>query len=111
MMPSSYIKVYFWSFYDQKYHKFFFIFFIFQQLQSQLSQIDKNGYNPFCDETLHLYVCVYSFQQGCFPGPPPPPPPHSGGHLYRMRVPDFFGEKRYILGTQFGGKNPGKSLK
>ena len=31
------------------------------QLQSQISQIDENGDNPFCDETLHL-LC-----------PPPPP--------------------------------------
>ena len=36
---------------------FFIIFFIFQQLQSQISQIeiDKNWYNPFCDETLEVY--------------------------------------------------------
>ena len=31
-----------------------FIFFIFQQLKSQISQIDQNGYNAFCDETLHM---------------------------------------------------------
>ena len=30
------------------------IFFIFQQLKSQISQIDENQYNPFCDETLQL---------------------------------------------------------
>ena len=30
------------------------VFFIFQQLKFQISQIDPNGYNPFCDETLHL---------------------------------------------------------
>ena len=29
-------------------------FFIFQQLKSQISKIDQNGYNPFCDETLQL---------------------------------------------------------
>ena len=28
------------------------IFFIFQQLKSQISQIDQNGVNPFCDETI-----------------------------------------------------------
>ena len=33
---------------------FLLIFFIFQQLKSQISQIDQNGYNAFCDETLHL---------------------------------------------------------
>ena len=32
------------------------IFFIFQELKSQISQIDQNGVNPFCDETLHLQV-------------------------------------------------------
>ena len=32
---------------------FLIIFFIFQQLKSQISQIDQNGYNTFCDETLH----------------------------------------------------------
>ena len=35
---------------------FLIIFFIFQQLKSQISQIDQNGVNPFCDETLHLVV-------------------------------------------------------
>ena len=30
---------------------FLIIFFIFQQLKSQ---IDQNGFNPFCDETLHI---------------------------------------------------------
>ena len=34
---------------------FLIIFFIFQQLKSQISQIDQNGYNPFCDETLHFF--------------------------------------------------------
>ena len=34
---------------------FLIIFFIFQQLKSQISQIDQNGYNAFCDETLHIY--------------------------------------------------------
>ena len=33
---------------------FLIIFFIFQQLKSQISQIDQNGYNAFCDETLHI---------------------------------------------------------
>ena len=32
--------------------KFLIIFCIFQQLKSQISQIDHNGVNPFCDETL-----------------------------------------------------------
>ena len=35
---------------------FLIIFFIFKQLQSQISQSEINGYNPFCDETLHMYV-------------------------------------------------------
>ena len=30
------------------------IVFIFQQLQLQISRIDRNGYNPFCDETLQI---------------------------------------------------------
>ena len=34
---------------------FLIIFFIFQQLKSQISQIDQNRYNAFCDETLHVY--------------------------------------------------------
>ena len=34
---------------------FLIIFFMFQPLKSQISQIDQNGYNSFCDETLHLY--------------------------------------------------------
>ena len=33
---------------------FLIIFFIFKQLKSQISQIDQNGYNAFCDETLHI---------------------------------------------------------
>ena len=33
---------------------FLIIFFIFQQLKSQISEIDQNGFNPFCDETLHF---------------------------------------------------------
>ena len=33
---------------------FLIIFFIFQQLKSQISQIDQNGYNAFCDETIHF---------------------------------------------------------
>ena len=32
------------------------IFFIFQQLKSKVSQIDQNGYNPFCDETLQILI-------------------------------------------------------
>ena len=34
---------------------FLIIFFIFQQLKSQISCIDQNGVNPFCDKTLHIY--------------------------------------------------------
>ena len=33
---------------------FLIILFIFQQRQSHISQIDQNGYNPFCDATLHI---------------------------------------------------------
>ena len=29
---------------------FLIVFCIFWQLKSQISQIDQNGYNPFCDE-------------------------------------------------------------
>ena len=34
------------------------IFFTFQQLKSQISQIAQNGYNPFCDETLHMLMAT-----------------------------------------------------
>ena len=34
---------------------FIIIFFIFRQLKSQISEIDQNGVNLFCDETLHMY--------------------------------------------------------
>ena len=38
---------------------FLFIFFIFQQLKSKKkSQIYQNGYNPFCDETLHIQILL-----------------------------------------------------
>ena len=37
---------------------FLIIFFIFQQLKSQISQIDQNGYNAFCDETLQIYIAT-----------------------------------------------------
>ena len=37
---------------------FLIIFFIFQQLKSQISQLDQNGVNPFCDETLYLSLVV-----------------------------------------------------
>ena len=37
---------------------FLIIFFIFQQLKSQISKIDQDGYNPFCDETLHIILKV-----------------------------------------------------
>ena len=57
MIPSSlYIKVYIWS-YDKKVSQIFLLFslqMIFQQLKSQISEIDQNGYNPFCDETLQI---------------------------------------------------------
>ena len=39
---------------------FLIIFFIFQQLKSQISQIDQNGYNAFCDETLHIYIYIHT---------------------------------------------------
>ena len=34
---------------------FLIVFLIFGQLQSQISQIDKYGYNPFCDETHQIF--------------------------------------------------------
>ena len=34
----------------------FIIFFIFQQLKHQISQIDQNGFNSFCDETLQMNI-------------------------------------------------------
>ena len=40
---------------------FLIIFFIFQQLKSQISQIEKNGYNAFCNETLHIYITTLNF--------------------------------------------------
>ena len=47
---------------------FLIIFFIFQQLKSQISQIDQNGFNPFCDETLQIHWAskeTYSFLEWC----------------------------------------------
>ena len=35
-------------------NNYLIIFFLFQQFQSQMSQIDENGYNSFCNETLQL---------------------------------------------------------
>ena len=42
---------------------FLIMFFIFQQLKTQISKIEQNGYNPFCDEFLHLLMeitCNYT---------------------------------------------------
>ena len=50
---SLYIKEYFEVMIKSITH-FLIIFFIFQQLKSQISQIDQNGYNAFCDETLQI---------------------------------------------------------
>ena len=75
MIPFSlYIKVYFWS-YDQKYCKFSYYFlYIFQQLKSQISQIGQDGFNPFCDETLHINrTCSDGSRWGKTGAPPPPP--------------------------------------
>ena len=33
---------------------FLIIFFIFQQLKSQISEMDQDGFNLFCDETLQM---------------------------------------------------------
>ena len=59
MIPSSlYIKVYIWSC-DQKVSQIFLLFFyIFQQLESQISKIDQNGYNSFCD--YNSSICLHS---------------------------------------------------
>ena len=54
---SLYIKVYF-EVMMQSISNFLIIFFIFQQLRSKISQIDQNGYKPFCDEPLHLLPFV-----------------------------------------------------
>ena len=43
---------------------FLIIFFIFQQLKSQISQIDQNGYNAFCDETLHMFEITSLSKEG-----------------------------------------------
>ena len=40
---------------------FLIISFIFQQLKSQISQIDQNGYNTFCDETLHIMLTTLPY--------------------------------------------------
>ena len=40
------------------------IFFIFQQLKSQISHIDQNGVNPFCDETLHMLSVIFEGKKG-----------------------------------------------
>ena len=52
MIPRSiHINDCFWS-YVQKYQKLSIIFFIFQQLQSQISQFDKNWLISFCKKKL-----------------------------------------------------------
>ena len=38
---------------------FLIIFFIFQQLQSQISQFDKNGLIGFCEQTLHILTSIF----------------------------------------------------
>ena len=38
---------------------FLMIFFTFLQLQSQISQIDNNGDNLFCNKTLHVFKTMY----------------------------------------------------
>ena len=54
MIPFSlYVKVYF-EVMIKSITNFLIIFFIFQQLKSQISHIDQNGYNPFCNE---LFIC------------------------------------------------------
>ena len=40
---------------------FLIVYFIFQQLKSRISQIDQNGYNPFCDETLQILLINFVF--------------------------------------------------
>ena len=40
---------------------FLIIFFVFQQLKSQISQIDQNGYNPFCNETPQMFPLFIPF--------------------------------------------------
>ena len=46
----------------------FLIFFIFQQLKFKISQIDQNGVKPFCDETLHIYIYMYTTLYGTLAG-------------------------------------------
>ena len=54
MIPFSlYKKEYFWS-YDQKYYKFSYYFLYISAAYTCISQIDQNGVNPFCNETLHM---------------------------------------------------------
>jgi len=53
---SDYDMKWYFSSCDQKYHNF--IFLIFQELQSQISQIDLNGFNPFCNQTLQLCLSI-----------------------------------------------------
>ena len=60
MIPSSsYIKVYISEVMIKSITNVLIIFFIFQQLKSQISQIDQNGYNPFCDKTLHIFQLLF----------------------------------------------------
>ena len=48
ILSSLCIKVYISEVMLKSITNFLIIFFIFQQLKSQISQIDQNGYNPFC---------------------------------------------------------------
>ena len=43
---------------------FLIIFYIFQQLKSQISQSDQNGFNPFCDETLQIVSVTKVMKSG-----------------------------------------------
>ena len=55
---SHYILRIFLKLWSKVLQIFLLFCFIFQQIKSQISQIDQNGYNPFCNETLQV---VFTF--------------------------------------------------
>ena len=70
---------------------FLIIFFIFQQLKSQISQIDQNGYNAFCDETLHMFILSIFVERA---GPLLTPPVRFSTDVFPAQVVLIIGRSR-----------------
>ena len=64
MIPvaAHYVNRYIFSSYDEKYNKFSYYFLYFSAASVANISTNKNGCNPFCDETLQvqqLSLCIY----------------------------------------------------